>query len=463
MMTAARLAQWGLGLEAAQVPPPARAAAVRHLLDGAGAAVGAARRWGDHPAVQVAADLAGPEQATILGRSPRVSAPAAALANGTLLHAMDFDDTHAGGLVHATAVVLPAVLAVGEEVDATGEEALVAALAGFEVACRLAAAAPHAFHARGLHATAAVGVFSSAMVASRLLGLDEPTTVNALGIAGSQAGGLLEFLATGASTKQLHPGFAGHAGILAARLAHAGATGPESVIEGRHGLFAALLDHTVDTARITDGLGERWEVERITLKPYPACQLVHVSLDAARSALQRAGRSRLERTEVESVRVRVHPDCVDIVCEPREDKVAPRTSYDAKFSLPWSLAALLMDGEIELATYAEDSIARAEVAEFAGRVVIEVQPSEGVAADAPGHVEIRLADGRRLLGEVSRSAGGPDQPLTDDEVDRKFLANCEEAPGAPDLIRSIRQLTDEPSVRALASALSAVATREEDR
>ena len=399
MTVTSDLAAWGLALRRDDVPDEVVAAAGRHLLDGLGTAVAAARRGLAQPALSVAAGLGGPEEATLLGRGVRISAPAAALATGTLVHALDFDDTHAGGLVHATAVVLPAVLAVGEEVGATGEEAVLAAITGFETVCRIAGAAPHAFHQRGLHATLACGVFASALVAARLMRLDEPTTVDALGIAGSSAGGLLEFLATGSSTKQLHPGLASHAGILAARLAAAGADGPDSVIEGGRGLYAALADGHADAALVTADLGVRWETTRIGLKPYPACQLMHAALDAGLQALPDGP---VAPDAVAAVTVEVHPDSAAIVCEP--DKTVPRTAYDAKFSLPWSLAALLTDGHVGVDTYAPDSLARPAVAALATRVRIVEAPDARVAADAPSRVDVELTDGRHLTGRVDRSA-----------------------------------------------------------
>ena len=237
-MIADELAAWGTA--PVDVPGEVRAAAARHLLDGVGTAIGGLRAGTVAAAVEVARGLGGPPEATLFGTTERIGAPAAALATGALVHALDFDDTHAGGLVHATAVVLPAAFAVGEQVGATGREVLDAAVVGYETVCRVAAAAPHGFHARGLHATMVAGVFSSALVAARLLGLDAARAVDALGIAGSQSGGLLAFLHTGASTKQLHPGFASHAGILAARLAAAGASGPANVFDGPDGLYDAL-------------------------------------------------------------------------------------------------------------------------------------------------------------------------------------------------------------------------------
>lgn len=437
MTISSDLAAWALGLRREDMPDEVVVAARRHLLDGLGTAVAAARRGAAEPALTVAAGLGGPPEATLLGRGTKISAPAAALATGTLVHALDFDDTHAGGLVHATAVVLPAVLAVGEQVGADADEALVAAVIGFETVCRIAGAAPHAFHGRGLHATMACGVFSSALVAARLMGLDQETTVDALGIAGSSAGGLLEFLATGSSTKQLHPGLASHAGILAARLAAAGANGPDSVIEGDRGLYAALADGHADAALVTADLGVRWETTRITLKPYPACQLMHAALDAGLQVLP------LAVSDIQDVAVEVHPDSAAIVCTP--DKVDPRTAYDAKFSLPWSLAALLTDGEITVGTYEPESLGRADVRTLATRVRVTEVPDAHVAADAPSRVTVTFADGRVLTGHVDRSAGAA--------LDAKLAANVGGAADAAELTAAVEAF-DLPTLTALADRLA---------
>lgn len=413
-MTAAdRLVAWALTLRLEDVPPLARDAARRHLVDAVGCALAGAGS-GRVPAVEVARGLGGPPEATILGGEPAtavgVSAPAAALANGVLMHTLDFDDTHAGGLVHASAPVWPVALAVGEEVGASGSEVLVAAIAGLETICRLGAAVPHGFHARGLHATSACGVIAAALVAARLYGLPHAQAVDALGISGSQAGGLLEFLNTGSSTKQLHPGFAAQAGIMAARLARAGASGPASVIEGEYGLYGALLGRPgVDPAV---ELGERWEVTRITIKPYPACQLLHAALDAAAQLAA-------DRAAPTEVVVEVHPDAAAIVCGPGKER--PRTPYDAKFSLPWSVAAMLIDGEVTVATYA--GISRPDIAELARKVRHQMVESPGAAADQPGLVRVRYADGTTATGHVARSGGGPDDPGIDQLVLRKALAN----------------------------------------
>lgn len=450
-MIAAALADWATG----PLDPPAqvRQAALRHLLDGLGTALAGRRGGTVDPALRVARDLAGPPEATLLGGRDKVGAPAAALATGALVHALDFDDTHAGGLVHATAVVLPAAFAVGEQVGATGRDVLHAAIVGYETVCRVAAAAPHGFHARGLHATMVAGVFSSALVTARLLRLDAARATDALGIAGSQAGGLLAFLHTGAATKQLHPGFASHAGILAARLAAAGAAGPANVFDGPHGVFDALAAGPVDPASIVADLGQRWETTRIGIKPYPACQLSHAAIDAARAARRQPGFP-ADPAAITRIDVDVHPDSAPTVCGPGRDLTRPATPYAAKFSLPWSVAATLLDGDLTTATYRADTIDRADVTALAARLYWRTVATGGPAADAPGTVVVTLADGTTVRGAVPRSGGGPDTPLTDGELTAKFLGNAGPA-GAPvaDLLRRLDDLdTLDPIVAALAAA-----------
>lgn len=433
-MIARELATWALG--EVSVPAPVRQAAARHLLDGLGTALAAVRTGAGAPAVTVARGLGGPAEATILGTTDRVSAPAAALANGALVHALDFDDTHAGGLVHATAVVLPAALAVGEERSATGEQVLTAAVIGYETACRVAAAAPHGFHSRGLHATMVAGVFSSALTAARLMELDPQRGTNALGIAGSQAGGLLAFLGTEASTKQLHPGFASQAGILAARLAAAGATGPETVFDGPHGIYDALASGKVEPATIVAGLGTRWETTRIGIKPWPACQLSHATIAAVREAM---ATQPFDPAQVAAVQAVVHPDSASVVCDTGRDLTRPASPYAAKFSLPWCVAATLLDGDLGIDTFAEESLARPEIAALAAKVTWEVSPSPTtVAADAPGQVTITLTDGRRITGNVERSPGGGRAPLSQEALIAKLEANLGRP--APELVRAVTDL-----------------------
>ena len=448
-MTARRLASWAAGLSIDAIPEKTRRAALRHLLDGIGNGIGARRLEHGGPGLSVARGLGGPAQAHPLGDSEAISAPAAAFANGVLIHALDFDDTHAGALVHPTTVVAPAVLAVAEEVDATGAQAVIALVAGLEVACRLGAAAPHGFHARGLHATAVVGPLAGAVAAGLLYGADTDVLTDAIGIAASSSGGLLEFLDTGANTKTLHPGNAGFSGVLAARLAVAGASGPESVLEGRRGLYRALADRDIDADAIVTDLGTRWESATIGIKPYPSCQLMHASLDAVAVALAIAREDGTDGAlqRITSISVDVHPDSLDIVCGPGTGTRAPRSVYDAKFDLPWSVAALVHDGAVTVDTYAEHSIARSEVATTAGLVEVVSVPDDRPAADAAGRAVITFEDSTRVVGEVPCSRGTSGQPMNDAAVAEKFRGNTGGGDDTEALVAAVLALVDASSVR----------------
>lgn len=456
MTIAGELARWSGGLRFEDVPEAVRRAAARQLLDGVGTALAARRLRAVDAGLALATGLGGPPEAAPLGARSRLSAPMAAFADGLLVHGLDFDDTHADGLVHATAVVLPAAFAVGSQLGATGRDVLTACVAGYETVSRVGAASPYGFHARGLHATQVAGVFSAAVVAARLAGLGADTVTHALGIAGSSAGGLLEFLAAGATTKQLHPASASMSGVMAARLAALGATGPATVFEGSRGLYAALSERPADPGAVVRALGTTWESLRITTKPYPSCQLMHAALDAITAALPRAT---VKADEIVSVTVDVHPDGSAVVCTPARDKARPRTAYDAKFSLPWTVAALLVDGNVTLDTYTDASLDRPEIADLAARVRTNIVPGAMSAADAPGRVEVRFADGSTHTAAVPHSRGGPEAPLSDAELSAKFLGNTGDSGAARELLDRVLRLEDEPDLAAI-TELSARAAEE---
>lgn len=441
--------RWAWSLEIGDVPEEVRRAGCRHLLDGLGNAIGAARMGAATFAVDVAMQFSAPPESTVIGSGFKIPAPMAALANGTLVHALDYDDTHAGGLVHPTATVLPTAFALGEQTGASGRDILLAAICGLETITRLGAAAPHGFHARGLHATSVCGVFGAALVASRLAGLSEAQTVDALGIAGSTSSGLLEFLNTGSSTKQFHPGWAAMSGIIASRLAASGASGPSTVLEGNFGLYQAYAGTELDAAKITNGLGTRWETSEITIKPYPACQLSHATLDALRAASPS-----LASNDIDNIVCTIPHESVPIIFEPLENKVAPRTEYEAKFSLPWSAAALLIDGELGVDSFGADRRERPEILDLARRISYRSWDPGVPAAAAPGKVEIRLVDGRVFPAEVSASRGGPGVPLSDEELTTKFVDNCGGSSNDfDDLIRMVMALEEQPNLeRLIASA-----------
>ena len=446
--------EWAWALHPEAVPPEVRRRTAIHVLDGLGVALAAARLGAAPYAIPVAASLGTANESTVLGSSARASAAGAALANGLLMHCLDFDDTHTAGLVHATAVTLPAALAVGERDSVSGAQFLTAVVAGYELVGRISKAAPHGFHSKGFHATSVCGTFSSALVAALLSGLSVDEAVNALGVAGSQSAGNLEFLGSGASTKQIHPGWASLAGVIAADLAARGASGPETIFEGGHGLYALYSAVEPDLRSITDDLGSSWEALGIEAKQYPACHLMHRNLDVAQELREQV---RLE--DVCEIVVTVPQDSIPIIAAPDEFKKAPRSAYEAKFSVQWSVAAMLVDGVVNVDTYDSQRISRSDV----GRVsqLVRYLPSTGnvPAAEAPGEISIRLADGSEVSLR-SNALTSADGPTGEAGVLSKFRSNAGASTDATEeLIDAVLDLPNAPHLSRVISALDAVALK----
>ena len=428
MFAAESLAEWSSTLAFDEIPAAVTEMAKLHLLDAVGVGL-AALVLDEVPAARaVALELGGPEEASALGLPRRVGAGAAALANGTLMHALDFDDTHEVALVHSSVVAGAAGLAVGEAAGASGAELIAAVVAGYEISARVGLTSPGALHRRGFHPTSVCGVFAAAATAARLRGLDAEQTANALGIAGSQASGLMEYLADGSQTKPLHAGWAAHAGIVAAALAAHGAGGPASVLEGRFGLLASYAGE-FDEAALTAGLGSRWETTQIAFKTYPSCHCTHAVLDAVAAAGLRAE----EGGEIVAL---VPPGvAVELVLEPAGRKRRPATPYEAKFSLPYCVGALLARGELGLDAFTAEAIADPRALEIAERVSYEVTEFEG-GGDLSGGVRARVG-GREVEARSLHPRGGPANPLGAEEVRAKFRRSA-----APALASQVERLLD---------------------
>nr|WP_221246969.1 MmgE/PrpD family protein [Gordonia humi] len=442
------MAAWAADLALADIPERVRTAALDHVLDGVGNAVAARRLGHGTPGLTVARGLGGPPQAQPIGDVDRIGAAAAAFANGVLVHALDFDDTHALALVHPTAVVIPAAFAVAQETGADGAATLVAIVAGLETACRLGAGTPHGFHGRGLHATGVIGPLAAAVTAAKLYGADSSTIADAIGIAASSSAGILEFLETGSDTKVIHPGSASLNGVIAARLAVEGADGPVSALEGPRGVYRAFADRDPDLPTVVGDLGTRWETESIGIKPYPSCQLMHSALDATVRALVGGGAG----GEITDVSVGIHPDSLGIVAGPETGRRPPRTTYDAKFDLPWSVAAALHDGGVTVATYTPESIARPEVAATAASVHVFTVDDDRPAADVGATVRVTLADGSTHDGVVDASRGSRGRPMSTDDVLVKFAGNCGTSVETTALAEAVMHLAAAESVSAILSA-----------
>lgn len=418
---AVRIAQWVDDLQFAMLPSAVVQSVGQRMVDTVGNCFGARREPFARATAQVVEEMGGQGQATAVGLNNRLPAANAALYNGTLAHGSDYDDTHYEGIIHASSVIIPTALAVGETVRASGAEVITAAAAGYEVACRLGAAAPGAFHARGFHATAVCGTLAAAVVAGKLLGLEPQRLAAAMGIAGSQAGGLFEYLADGSSVKRLHPGWAAHSGILAAMIARGGFTGPKTVLEGRHGLYRTFLAPVeADLQRVVSKLGVRWETMEISFKLFPCCHFIQgclESADALRDAVPALG-------AVERVVCHVPTGVVPIVCEPVSEKLKPRTDYNAKFSLQFSVAAMLVEGQVNLATYTPTKLEDAAILNLTQRIEYSPDPHTDYPRNYPGRVQIYLHDGRVLDHATAVNCGTRQRPLSTEQLHAKFRANA---------------------------------------
>ncbi len=431
MATAAqRLSEFASGLELEGVPGDVRETAKLHLLDTFGCGLAASALGIATEGREVMVESGGDGRATVIGLPGGLPAAGAAFANAMLCHGLDYDDTHSDSVAHVSVVTGSAGLAAAQAAGAHGRDALAAVVAGNEVVTRIGMAASGAFHKRGFHPTAICGVFGAAAAAARLGNLDTPTATNALGIAGSLASGIFAYLEDGTPTKPIHPAWAAHGGLLSARLAAHGAEGPASVLEGRFGLYHAFLaakPGEFDIAGQLDDLGSRWETRRIAYKPYPACHFMHGSLGAVAEAA-----ADLALEDIEEVVVVVPEPGVSLVLEPAAAKIAPRSGYDAKFSLQYSAAAMIVHGRVGVMSYTPEAITDRRVLELAGRVRYETRDYATYPAAFPGGVRIRTRDGRTREADHAHQLGGPDNPLAADEVRAKFRENAELAldPGA---------------------------------
>jgi 2-methylcitrate dehydratase PrpD len=421
-----RLARRVTALRWDDVPDDVRAAAKAHLLDGLGLALASTTRDYGQAVHRAGVRLGTGDEARVLGFGTTLPAASAALVDGTLIHGLDFDDTHIGAIYHATAPALATALTVGEAESADGQAVLLAYVIGLEVGCRLAAAAAGRFHDRGFHPTGIAGTFAAACVAATLRGLSAGTLSNALGLCGSQAAGILELQESW--LKRMHPGWAAHAGIVAATLAEAGFRGPATVLEGPAGLYAAHIGAQPSAEDLgLNTLGTRWMTTEIALKPYPCCHFTHAFVDAAVGVLTELGRDRLDPDEIERIECPIAPRLMPLVTEPTERKIAPSTIYDALFSVQFVVACGLTGRPVDLATFYDRPLDEPDLLAVAAKVTCLPDPEADFPAHFPGAVTVHLRDGGVVRRYVADSHGTRQNPLSDDEVLAKFLSTATRA------------------------------------
>ena len=424
---AQRLGAFAAGLSPAAVPPDVAEQAARLLLDTAGVTLAAVPEDFAGSVHRVARTLGGPPEASLWGAPEQVGMAAAVLANGTLAHGLDYDDTLEEAIVHTGSCCATAAVAVGEARHAPGSEVLAAIVAGVEVMAAVGRACPGAFHRRGFHPTALCGAFGAAAATGRLLGLTAAELTTAFGLCGSQASGIIEYLADGSWTKRLHAGWAAHAGVVAAHLAQAGFTSPPTVFEGTHGFYQAFGGAPPDAARLAalaDGLGREWAIQQLMFKAYPCGSINQPYMDCAARIRTRPG---FDPAAIRAIVCRTAEGPVHRLWEPLVEKRRPTTPYGAKFSLPYCIALVLVEGQAGVDGFSEARTRDRRILAVAEKVGYVLDPTLPYPRRFTGHVRVELADGRVLEETQDAPRGGQAYPLGLDELLEKFHANAARA------------------------------------
>ena len=327
-------------------------------------------------------------------------------------------------------------------------------MAGYEVTMRVGNALnPASAYARGFHPTGVAGVFGATMAAGRLLGLNPDQLSSALGIAGTLASGSLEYLAGGAWTKRLNPGWAGHAGITAAHLARSGFSGPKSVFEGRLGLLHAYSD-AADPDRLLADLGRQLQVMRVSIKPYACCRYNHGLIDCV---LRLSREHHVQPIDVERIRLGVLTGGALLVAEPIEQKRTPRSVVDAQFSAPYAAAAALVYATGGMDAYTPDKLADPTIRELMARTECyrDASLDANYPRQWPAAAEIHLRDGRVLSTRIEHASGEPENPVPRAALVEKFVSLAAESLSEDPAAVAERILTvdTESDIRGLTAAL----------
>ncbi|GLY71151.1 MmgE/PrpD family protein [Amycolatopsis taiwanensis] len=426
-----RVAEFAASMRVKGLPAELRDDAARRVLDVLGNSLAATS---ERPAKAVGAlvqEWGGSGRATAIGLGAKLPDPNAALLNGTLAHSLDFDDTHLPSVLHPSASVVPAALAVAESRGATGAQLLDAIGIGVEITVRLGMAGydqelgNSVFFEHGLHATAICGALGAAAAAALLSDVDEAGIADALGIAASMGSGLLEANRTGGTVKRVHCGWAAHAAVSAAGMARHGITGPPTVLEGRFGFLQAFCGDQVHVNEIVDGLGTDWELPGIFFKPYPCNHFTHAGIDAA----QRLRARGVDPADIEHLELGAPTAVLRTIGEPREDKIQPKSGYHAAFSGPYTVAAAFLGGGglgVFHEDFTDDAAANPDRLALAAKVhcVPDERCDEIFPHQFPAVLRARLRDGSELEERVDVNRGGPDNPLSAEELATKFRLNA---------------------------------------
>ncbi len=421
---AEQLAAFAEDLTYGAVPESVRRRAKHLILDATGIALASTTYDFAHKTVN-ALTAFGAGDSHVIGFPIRLPLRDAVLANGVLIHGLDFDDTHLLGAVHPTSGCLATALGVAAHAGKSGKDMLTAYILGMEVAARLGTVARGEFQQVGFHPTGVIAAFACALIAGKLYELGRTRLTMAQGIALSMASGVREYSTDASWTKRLHPGWAGVAGISAAVLASGGFTGPRTAYEGRFGLYASHLHagiESADLAAATRELGSTWETLQVAIKPFP---VGHLNVSFIDAAIALSSEHRIRPGDIASIETLVPPHAVKIVCEPVEQRKRPASSYAAQFSIQYAVACALIHrkfGLAELERYHDP-----EILALADKVSYRLDPDTGYPKSWSGEVIVILNNGKRLAHREQINRGAADNPLSEADIVGKFTDNAQMA------------------------------------
>jgi 2-methylcitrate dehydratase PrpD len=411
------IAAWLADTRPESLPGGAADTARRLFLDVAGLCI-AARKEDYVAATLGAVDRSG--ACTALGHAGGFDAFGAALVNGTAAHGEDYDDTFEGGPVHSGAVVVPAVLAACERERLGGDRLLLGIVVGTELLCRLSLVAPQATHKAGFHPTSVFGAVAAAGAVTAALRLPREAIVSALGVAGSMASGIIEYLAEGTWTKRMHAGWAAQSGLRAALMARGGFLGPRTVLEGEHGFFRAFAPSVApDFTRLLTGLGDTWVMQTIAFKPYACGTMTQPFIDCAIALAE----DEVRANDIADIECEVAEGTVHRLWEPLAAKRRPATPYAAKFSTPFCMAVGFLDRKAGFAQFTESRIQDPAVLALASKIRYAINPHDEYPRNFTGHLRAMLKDGSRMEFRQPYMRGGVHAPLSLAELEAKFLDN----------------------------------------
>jgi 2-methylcitrate dehydratase PrpD len=400
------------------LPDKARKRATNLVLDLLGSMIGSKEIESSRIAAEVALELGGPQESTVVGYGRKVSAPNAAFANAIQGYAFDFADDHNESNAHPSVATIPVSLALGEKKQASGKEVIEAIVLGNEVVCRLGSAFLGKTYYQGFHPSSTCGTFGAGVSAAKLLKLDRQQVVYAQGIAGSQAAGLMAWNTSGSYTKRLQAGHPAMVGIISAMMAQKGFNGPPEIIEGQDGFLQAYsYQLQYDTSLITDGLGDEWTFADSSIKVYPCCRYSAGHLDAC---LDIVARYAPDWRSIQHVLVRSSDYTIRLLAMPR--KRDPQTVVDTQFSMPWQAAIAFIDGKIDVDTYTEENIHRPDVRGLMTKVdwVVDEEFERRYPEHYSCAVTVTMEDGTEYTSVVDDPKGDFRNPVTQEELEDKF-------------------------------------------